>query len=922
MKLTKFLLFLLNISFTFLASAITNIAIEVKEYDNTDAVILHIKPKQNIDVSYRAGTIWVKSKSQISFSKIKPILVDSFLSRIKNVDKNTITIKTKALYQSHQIIQGEKFKAIKFRTEKILNSAKQKTIESVNPKTKSGSTPLPNNKQGEQASTINIESAKDQIEIKFHFDKKVASAAFVRFNKFWLAFDSKISNEIKASGIIKTPYVFNGTDYTVFEFAVPPEYHPEISMVDNDWILKFTKNPLFQKKLYSLDNLTEHYGARIEGGNFTKIITVQDRDVGDNISFVTDSGQDKILSDTYDYNDFKIYQSLNGLAISWVTEKSNIKLSDHIAEIYSIDNSYFSVPAAKLQKKTQDYSNTSLPFVSKYQNGNNFVEKRANLYKEITISDDKHLSSSFLQLSYFLFKEGLMHDAFGAYKNFQAKATNETVAVEQKFYEAVLYNQINRYKDSEEIFKELLKQDVKEPLKSEILLWNSYNNYYLGQVSEQLNIAKYLNGFMTHYPNDIYWKMVFIEFEIAANNNDQTLAESLFKNVRQTKDSLKNDKLNYFKATFFKKSKKYNQALNYYDAVKLNYKDPSIYVSSQFDKIDLSTKLKQIDLNEAVNKLQGLTFLWRGDDLEHDILLRIAQLQQDTKDYIKSLRTYQYILDAFPSDPGNVYISKQMASIYNDYVFSENGIYKSMNDFEVVTLYSEFRELTPIGEQGDKITLLIAKSLIRLDLLDQAERILDHQVRYRLSGKDKIISGDHLATIYILNQKPQLAIDVINETDLVNYGYLEHLSRIRLKALAYIKLGDYNKALSLLSDDDSKDAKTLKEDAYFRMADWENFIAISEGSILPEISSGKILPADLEQEILRLCISYAMLEKYDELNLVMQKINTNNLVLKDALNLLVSSGGKVDVQNLDSKFKVDEVTKYFKSIVSKLFDLK
>ena len=45
-------------------------------------------------------------------------------------------------------------------------------------------------------------------------------------------------------------------------------------------------------------------------------------------------------------------------------------------------------------------------------------------------------------------------------------------------------------------------------------------------------------------------------------------------------------------------------------------------------------------------------------------------------------------------------------------------------------LFYEFKELNPIGEQGDDVIIAIAKRLVRLDLLENAADLLRHQINH------------------------------------------------------------------------------------------------------------------------------------------------------------------------------------------------
>ena len=78
-----------------------------------------------------------------------------------------------------------------------------------------------------------------------------------------------------------------------------------------------------------------------------------------------------------------------------------------------------------------------------------------------------------------------------------------------------------------------------------------------------------------------------------------------------------------------------------------------------------------------------------------------------------------------------------MARIFND-VFLDGGLGEKMDDFTVVSLFYEFKELNPICEQGDDVIIGITKRLVRLDLLENAADLLRHQIKYRLQAKNEL----------------------------------------------------------------------------------------------------------------------------------------------------------------------------------------
>ena len=80
---------------------------------------------------------------------------------------------------------------------------------------------------------------------------------------------------------------------------------------------------------------------------------------------------------------------------------------------------------------------------------------------------------------------------------------------------------------------------------------------------------------------------------------------------------------------------------------------------------------------------------------------------------------------------------------------------------EALSLFYDFRELTPIGRRGDEMIRRLADRLVSVDLLDQAAELLQHQVDHRLQGAARAQVATRLAVIYLMNRKPDRALAVL-----------------------------------------------------------------------------------------------------------------------------------------------------------------
>lgn len=922
MQILRLVFFLICFFTSTTVKAVEIFGIEVKEYDNVDAYIIYHPDYFKIDVTFVSGVVRIKADYPVSFRKLTPVSIDALVSGLRNENSKTISFKPKEHYSHFEVVRGEKLTAIKFHTEKKFDKLNRE-VHALNKQE--------HNLQGikveskpsvDKSSEAKIKKTKDAIEVKFEFGSRAGASAFERDNRVWVAFDKKQGFDFPIDADIQPPKLIDINDATVLSFEIPQGYKPSLTTSDSDtWILSFKKSTAQLRFQYRVEKLFDHYGAHISGDGLKKVIEFIDPYIGDKVTMVTSSHSSSGISRPRYFSGFTIHKTIGGVAISWVEENYKVEFSKVGIEVYTLNNALFNLTDRKESELTIDYSTSSLP-INFTIVGRDYNQKKAQLFSNIVKAQPAENNTKIYELASFFLKEKLYQEALASLDYIKYDTDFLESYPQAPLFKAVLLSLIGRYQDSESLLKAYTSLDISPLLKAEAGVWSNYNNIKLGTTTAPSTTLRFIDGFITNYPDDIYWKLLSAELELASNNNDLSLVEQLFRKVRVPNEKFYIDDLNYYKGSFYRKNKKTNLANNYYDAIKLDYTDSFQYVRKVMDQVEMMTRSSQIDYTVALNKLQELRYLWRGDKLEYQLLLKIAELQQGKQDYLPALRTYKYLLEAFPNDVGSVHISHQMAEIYNNFVFAQGGVIDNMSDFALISLYYEFRELTPIGEAGDKVVLAVAKRMINLDLLDNAESILSHQVRYRLSGKDRIVSGDHLAAIYILNKKPKMAIDVLNETDISNYGFLEHMIRLRVKAKAFLDLGDYQSALSSIKDDDSTDAKIIRLEIYFRMSDWENYVLTAESDIIPIISVGKQMPVSFEKETLRLAISYSMLGKMDEIKYLSSKLNTEDHILSDAVKLIESSNEKIDIRSLDSKFNANEVEALFKSIINKIFDLK
>jgi len=177
----------------------------------------------------------------------------------------------------------------------------------------------------------------------------------------------------------------------------------------------------------------------------------------------------------------------------------------------------------------------------------------------------------------------------------------------------------------------------------------------------------------------------------------------------------------------------------------------------------LQLEEKKITTAEAINRLEALRYAWRGDELETLINYRLGQVYVESNDYLKGLSVLRNAVSLSPdsilSDEVTTYMTDTFRSLFLD------GKLEEISTLDAVTIYDEFKELTPAGEAGDIFVQTLAENLVRVDLLGRAGALLEHQIIHRLNGEQSAKVGLRLAAIRLLDNKPDGALRALDLVD-------------------------------------------------------------------------------------------------------------------------------------------------------------
>ena len=289
--------------------------------------------------------------------------------------------------------------------------------------------------------------------------------------------------------------------------------------------------------------------------------------------------------------------------------------------------------------------------------------------------------------------------------------------------------------------------------------------------------------------------------------------------------------------------------------------DPNVRVRAELANIKLAVRTGDMSHLDASDRLDTLRFRWRGDQLELEIVANLADAYFELGRYRDALTLSKNFAEQFPDLPGSRELRMKLAQQFNQ-LFLE-GKADTLDPIAALALYYEFRDLTPVGTDGDRMIRLLANRLVAFDLLDPATELLAHQVEQRnLIGQSRAQIAADLAAIYLLDKRPEKALLTLNSTREIGLPDELRIERRLLESAAHLELKRFGHAIELLEPLDTPAAKELLAEVHWRARAWGAAGRALEKT-LPE--SGAQLTSSQIQTAIRSAVAYRLDGDYEGL---------------------------------------------------------
>jgi hypothetical protein len=284
--------------------------------------------------------------------------------------------------------------------------------------------------------------------------------------------------------------------------------------------------------------------------------------------------------------------------------------------------------------------------------------------------------------------------------------------------------------------------------------------------------------------------------------------------------------------------------------------DERLAVQATYYQVDAGLNAHAVKPDQAIDVLERLRFRWRGDSLEMHTLRRLAGLYFSRNRYAEGLKTLRVATQNFQNDDAARAAQDDMRAAFAK-LFLQGGADK-MPPVEQLALFYDNVDLTPIGADGDEMIRRMTDRLANVDLLGPAASLLAYQVDKRLDGVAKAQVSTRLAEIYLMDHKPQDAVNTLHDSEITGLPDDTIHARLLLEARAFAALKQWDNALDLIAVDQSDDTRRLRADIYWESGNWDVAGQKAEELLSTRYSDAAPLSDNDRAMVLRMAVAYSL----------------------------------------------------------------
>ena len=734
-------------------------------------------------------------------------------------------------------------------------------------------------------------------EIGFPFSEVVPAVGFIRDDTIWIVFDSfqeiDLSNVMAAKAdqikAIRKTKLHNG-QLILIKLKQPMLFAFEYDNLT--WKAKIgdmvtAKADALRLRRKKSADTNRHY-VSIAMERPSHVYWLRDETIGDRIGLVTSYPPVGQLTKPQNFVEFSTFGTAHSIAILPKTDDVEIRVGFQEVMIsrnhglhLSDENQIAKEVRAPRVKRALAEDVGFINFDQWKQGGNgSFVDQMGGFETRIALAEDALKYEARRDYARFLLANELGLETLGMIERIVSETPERQNDPEVRMLQAAA-NVLSRR--PEDAIKALSIGALYN--NEHAALWRGMAKMMMEQWSDALRQMRSGEDVLEFYPDVYRARFALGAAKAALALKHYDVAEKYLNSVSSKTGEKEIDVQNMLlNAEFLAAKNALDEAERLYEIVGRSDVAPAV-ARANLDLLKLRLNNNKLTAEEALPRLEGMQLMWRGDETELAMLSMLSKLYAQKGDYRLAFANMKQAVKAFPADDGALQIQDDMAKVFKS-LFLQNQV-TSMRPIEALSLFYDFKELTPVGRTGDEMIRMLADRLIDVDLLDHAAELLDHQVRNRVNGAARSQVAAKLAMVHLMNRKPALALQTIGRTRQPNLPKQITRARDILEARSLSELGQVDGAIDILNRMNGSEIERMKADAYWNAQQWDKAGEQLEKILGTSWNAGGALAPYQRQDVLRSAISYSLAQDAFALSRLRKKFYNKMVNSEDASAFIV-----------------------------------
>ncbi|HVG52374.1 MAG TPA: tetratricopeptide repeat protein, partial [Xanthobacteraceae bacterium] len=697
----------------------------------------------------------------------------------------------------------------------------------------------------------------DGVQLTFQFPEQTAAAIFTRNDTLWMVFEG--DSEIQTSALKHEHFRGVTIDRRLGHHIIRIKLdRPRlISAVadDSTWTIDIgdvATNP--SQPIAILRSLVTDKRASVQVpfDDVQKVRRISDADVGDDIMVVTALGPARGLPKTQEFVDFRALASLQGLVIQEIADDLTVDVAPDKVLIARPSGLTLtsSSPAGRRSGSLRPSLFDSQQWGFDRQAA--FPDRQLGLLTAAAQASEAKRNAFRVDLARFYFAREMYPEAKAVLDvalQDERPTADDTIGLVMRGV-AKIY--MGRPDDA--------LKDLNNPLvgnQNDAPLWRAFAQARQGKWTEAREGLRRAESVLSSLPLELQ-RDIMLEGTLASVEvRDFPVAESQLEELETLGSVADVPRVSILTGRIREGLNQTAEALAAYRAA-ADSPDRAVAAQGRMRDIALRYRLGSLKHAEAIDELESLSAIWRGDETEVEALQLLAQLYLEDKRYRDAFNLMRVALRAHPESHLTRNIQDDAAAAFDQLFLGGKG--DSLSPIDALSLFYDFRELTPIGRRGDEMIRRLADRLVAADLLDQAAELLQHQVEHRLQGAARAQVATRLAIVHLLNRKPERALQVLKSTRLSDLSNEVRNQRLMLEARAMSDVGRHGLAVDIAQNLKGPEAARMRSDILWAAKRYRESAEEIERLYSDRFREWTPLSDVERRDILRAAICYAIAE--------------------------------------------------------------